>query len=58
MNDFLHEYDVDMNFFDVMYPHLNSDSQSNYYNIDNFRASIDKSHRDVAVFNFNVRSLY
>lgn len=57
MNDVNIDIDVDLNYFNEIYPDLNNESQSKYYDVDSFRLEFRKSPKNFAVFHLNVRSL-
>jgi len=54
----LSDIDGDVNHFNALYPGLNDDNQSKYYDVASFNSSVRKSEDDLALFHLNVRSLY
>ena len=49
--------DADLNHFNEIYPQLNHDDQSNYYDIDTFNKIKYTSNEDLTIIHLNIRSL-
>jgi len=58
MNSFLEDFDVDLNYFNQVYPDIGSDNQSDYYSAERFKNQIKVSPGDVTVLSMNIRSMY
>ena len=54
----LDDIDGDVNHFGNLYPDLDNESRSRYYDIDSFNADCRKGKSDLALLHLNVRSLY
>ena len=57
MSSLIHDIDVQANHFNESYPEMLGDIQSKYYGNDEYKSTITKSSRDIAVIHLNIRSL-
>ena len=58
MNDPLVNIDIDVNVFNNIYPDLNGNQSSEYYDRRKFNAFSKNSNTDILLLNFYVRSIY
>ena len=58
MIEYLGDFDAELNHFNEVYPELNSNVQSLYYDLDQFKSSCISTSNDLSIFHVNVRSLY
>ena len=57
MNDPLVNIDIDVNLFNNIYPDLNINQNSEYYDFPKFNKFIMNSNTDLLLLNFNIRSI-
>ena len=57
MNDPLVNIDIDVNLFNNMYPDLNGNKSSEYYDWPKFNKLSKNSNTDLLPLNFNIRSI-
>ena len=58
LSDFLDEIDIDLNYFSVIHPGIDSDISSEYYHYDSFNNLSQTLSPNFAVIHYNIRSLY
>ena len=57
MNDQLVNIDIDVNLFNNIYPDLNGNQSSEYYDCSKFNKLSMNSNTDLLLLNFNIRSI-
>ena len=57
MNDALVNIDIDVNLFNNIYPDLNGNQSSEYYDCPKFNKLSMNSNTDLLLLNFNIRSI-